>query len=727
MKTRKFLIASVFMFAMVSAAGCSANPKDLINKLFKKEDKELFTVYWKNYDGSILEIDEVEKDAIPSFDKTENPKKPMDDQYVYTFKGWDKVVAPITENTDFIAIYDQTPREYIVTWLNYDNSLLATTNVKYGDTPSYPGSTPVRQGDIYSDFEFTGWDRSLAPVTGNTSYKATYKETTYEVVNLFYSFDLDNLKHDVVNNNPTCVRSGSDVSLQNPTCKGYDFTGWYQDREHTKPIESSLSNLSGDLTLFGTFEVHHYSVSYDLNGGEMQDGLTNPIDITCEDEVVLNNPSKVGYDFTGWKDTKGTTVTKLEDVCENLSLKANYEAKTFHITLRYAEQNDRVIDVKYNESVTLPELKKDGYEFLGWYFEKEPDKKFELTIYTLLEDVSLIQKWSDAIEYTIEYQLNGGENPEDAPTKYSYEYVPALPTPIKEGYDFTGWYYNNNKITSLAGMFKNLVLEARWAPRQVNLTFDYDGGSLERNVSFFDGENKVKEVNVSPDCGVKFELLEDKSNAQFNGWVNKEDASSREGFLNDRQIKKNLALTAVWANLDANTIGAKIGSEEAFEVNGRNYQMFQYTPLVSQKVKFFSAGEIDLKAELIRKYDNATLFAADDNSATDLNFSFEFDLVANVSYLLKVSSNSDDGGVSTVVTTSASESMIPSGSIFGELYQVTSSQQKFDEVFHSVGTPVKKDMEFAGWYDENDNLYEDNATVLKKENLVLKAKWVEAQ
>ena len=47
-----------------------------------------YTITWKNYDGSILEVDEkVEEGTLPVFNG-QTPSKANDDTYMYVFTGW---------------------------------------------------------------------------------------------------------------------------------------------------------------------------------------------------------------------------------------------------------------------------------------------------------------------------------------------------------------------------------------------------------------------------------------------------------------------------------------------------------------------------------------------------------------------------------------------------------------------------------------------------------------
>ncbi len=712
MKTKKLIISSIFVMAAASLAAC-----ELPFGLGKKSGK-LSKVYWKNYDGSILEMDEFSGMVIPEYNGKE-PTRPMDDAATYEFAGWDKEINPVLSTTEYTATYTSTPREYKVHWLNYDNSELAVSTVAYGSIPQYTGATPTRNdGGLAFDYEFAGWDRELAPVKGESSYKATYRETSYQVVLFTYIFN--ETVHEIVNENTKAERAGTTVTLKDAECAGYDFAGWFLDSAHTKPV-SSLPNVSDNKTLYGKFDVHTYNITYNLADGELEG--SNPTTITCLQEAELANPTKTGYKFTTWKDQHGKSLTKLSDVCEDLTLTANYSANQYVITLRYQEQDDVYLNVRYEGPVNLPTPHKNGYEFQGWFDEANPDEKFELTTYTLLHDITLFQKWSDAITYTLSYNLEGGTNPDGAPTSFSAISQPELPVPTKEGYTFQGWYDGNTKVELLRGIFKNLTLTAHWSANDVNITYDYDGGSLQRSVRFYDGSSLQKEVKVSPFQFAGFEVLADKADAQFSGWYNEDGV--REAFASDIMVEKDIAFFAQWAPLSNEDVGAKIGEDATFEANGFNNKTFQYTPLVDQLVTFESTGSIDVDAKLYQK-NNGKLLKEDQDSGENSNFQLQYNLTANTTYLLKVSSNYEGNGSATIKATSAEEHLIPQGRFNSAAYTIDSSKQKFDDKFISVGTPVKDGMAFQGWQDSEGHMY-DSETVLKAESIALTAIWNAAE
>ena len=137
-------------------------------------------VIWQNFDGEILEIDEVSYGGISAYN-SETPVRDTFDDHFFNFTGWtdgQNIVSNQaaysfevpTHDVTLTAIYDS----YLVSWLNYDETVLELNPVQYGETPSYNGATPTRDEDSEYVYEFGGWNAEPSPVNGDTVYTATF-------------------------------------------------------------------------------------------------------------------------------------------------------------------------------------------------------------------------------------------------------------------------------------------------------------------------------------------------------------------------------------------------------------------------------------------------------------------------------------------------------------------------------------------------------------------------
>lgn len=126
-------------------------------------------------------------------------------------------------------------------------------------------------------------------------------------------------------------------------------------------------------------------------------------------------------------------------------------------------------------------------KFIGWYLNADlKNGKVEKLTIENLGDVKLYARWSDSeIEfdtYEIEYELNGGTLPEDAPKQYVEEAGAVLKDPTQTGYTFKGWFLDaecTQKVTEISKESKgNVKLYAAWEAIEYKVTFEVGEGKL---------------------------------------------------------------------------------------------------------------------------------------------------------------------------------------------------------------------------------------------------------
>ena len=96
-----------------------------------------FTITWQNENGEILEVDNnVHYGNIPSYNG-ETPTKEETEEFTYTFNNWSPKITIATEDKTYVATYTSQKQVYTITWLDYNNELIDTTEVEYGNIPMH--------------------------------------------------------------------------------------------------------------------------------------------------------------------------------------------------------------------------------------------------------------------------------------------------------------------------------------------------------------------------------------------------------------------------------------------------------------------------------------------------------------------------------------------------------------------------------------------------------------
>ena len=273
----------------------------------------------------------------------------------------------------------------------------------------------------------------------------------------------------------------------------------------TNIIITCEENKEIKTTVKVTVVSRKYNITYILNDGIFNEDVINQY----EENVgldILPVPEKEGYEFVGWylEDKHVTSIDSTTNKDITLVAKWNKLIKYYNITyiLNDGIFNEDVIN-QYEENVgldILPIPSKEGYEFDGWYLE---DKLVTSIDSTTNKDITLVAKWNEVNKYySITYVLNGGSFTEEVVKEYkSGVGLEILPIPVKEGYNFLGWFLNDNQISKIEPDYnKNIYLSARWEKIITESTKEAEKiikliDSLPYKVTYTDKE-KINEVKV---------------------------------------------------------------------------------------------------------------------------------------------------------------------------------------------------------------------------------------
>ena len=150
-----------------------------------------YTIRFLNYDGTELQNTQVLEGNVPTYNGT-TPTKPQDEQYIYTFIGWQDTngvdytysnmnnLPAVSSNMDYTAQYRsaEIPKpSYTITFVNWDGELLEEYLLEEGTMPVYTGVTPTRPEDDDYTYEFCGWLPEIVAAVANADYTAQFTAT----------------------------------------------------------------------------------------------------------------------------------------------------------------------------------------------------------------------------------------------------------------------------------------------------------------------------------------------------------------------------------------------------------------------------------------------------------------------------------------------------------------------------------------------------------------------
>jgi uncharacterized repeat protein (TIGR02543 family) len=150
-----------------------------------------------------------------------------------------------------------------------------------------------------------------------------------------------------------------------------------------------------------------------------------------------------------------------------------YRGKKVRVTFRAegGELDDIHREVRRNEAYgELPIPSRPGYTFVGWFTQRIGGELVTAdTVVTALEDHALFAHWDRVpVTMTVHFVGCGGTVSQASKTVTSREPYGELPTPVRDGYEFKGWYtasLGGSRVTAetVAGRTFTHWLYAQWA------------------------------------------------------------------------------------------------------------------------------------------------------------------------------------------------------------------------------------------------------------------------
>lgn len=143
----------------------------------------------------------------------------------------------------------------------------------------------------------------------------------------------------------------------------------------------------------------------------------------------------------------------------------------------------------------------------------------------------------------VELDKNGGElQTEHLELKYNEFYT--LPVPQKAGYEFVGWFYEDQKVeTSGYWQFKeDITLVAQWEFLEYKIVYDLVGGTLENQKDGYNYDSETFTIGAPT-----------RDRHIFSHWVD-DYGNKYQEYTVEKGSKGDIYLTAVWWDFEENGV-----------------------------------------------------------------------------------------------------------------------------------------------------------------------------
>lgn len=374
------------------------------NAVFNYIPRE-YEVKFVNWDGTVLLETQVAYGCYSSYSGNV-PTRPTDNDYVYTFNGWnnDPETTAIVEDTVFVAQYSTTDR-YLCIFNNYDGTELYREYVTSGENAHYVGNTPQKEGNQQYSYIFAGWDKPLTNIQTITTFIAQFNEITNQYTVTFVNWDGSVLGSSTVDYGTSATYTGSTPTRDADNTYAYTFSGW----------DISLDNITADVTATAQYSTtDRYLVRF-LN----YDSSLLYSEYVTEGEsanYVGDTPTKprtqqYSYTFSGW-DKPLTNITEETDITAQFNSTVNKYTVTFlnwDGTVLDTDTVDYGSSATYGGEIPTKPTASTGYTFDGqWTTENNGSVFDDLT--NVIADRTVYAHYTFATYKKVELNPYNGSN-----------------------------------------------------------------------------------------------------------------------------------------------------------------------------------------------------------------------------------------------------------------------------------------------------------------------------
>ena len=436
----------------------------------------------------------------------------------YDFVGWTNgtVTAALTgtgtgadlgvdDDGTNITLYAQwTPVVNTVTFnANGDGAAVSPSS----KTVSYDSTYGELPTPTWTGYTFDGW---WTMANGGTEVTATTPVTITSAQTLYarWTADTYTVTFDANGTGATVSPSSKSVTygltygaLPTPTRTGYTFAGWFTAASGGTQVTGSTSvDITSAQTLYAHWTAKTYALTRNPNGGTYR-GSTAAT--TVADALTYGGSSwwdigastRTGYTFVGWYteasggvmvyDSTGQRVvgdywTSGKRYCHDgdLAVHAHWTVNQYTATFNANGGTGGTMKTQdYGTALAAPTVTRTGYTFAGW----SPAVPSTMPA----ADTTYVAQWT-ADTYTVTFDANGTGatvSPSSQSVTYGSTYG-TLPTPVRMGYTFAGWYTTADggtqvTETTAVSITSAQTLYAHWTAKTYALTRNPNGGTYK--------------------------------------------------------------------------------------------------------------------------------------------------------------------------------------------------------------------------------------------------------
>ena len=310
------------------------------------------------------------------------------------------------------------------------------------------------------------------------------------------------------------INHGFLASMPNPqpTRLGYTFAGWHADEATTIPWTFTVNPVTSDTTLFARWNIHNQMLT--INNLATEGNPTQTGNVQVGTLVELEEGTRIGYDFDGWRVTSGNVTISDTNTfimpANPVVLVADWITTTYVVT--FNTQGGSLIDdtiVNHGTHIVEPSSPTlDFHVFVGWYSDEATTTAWDFDTDVVTSDTTLFARW-ELVTHVVTFNTQGGTLVSDT-NVYHGTHVIEPSSPTLAFHTFMGWY--SDEATTIAWDFdtdvvtSDTTLFARWEIFTRTVTFNSRGGSLVNDTVVNHGTHVIEPTPPTLD------------NYLFGGW-----------------------------------------------------------------------------------------------------------------------------------------------------------------------------------------------------------------